>query len=54
MKRKFIVEFEVDQSWIDDGFDITDESALEMLSNALPYAYVDTELSAKVVSGQII
>ena len=51
-RQKWIVEFEVDDLWVADGFEITDESALEMLSDRLGYAYEweRSELGAKVVS----
>lgn len=44
------VRFGVHPRWIADGFQLTDERALEMLSNTLDYAYVDRELAAKVVA----
>lgn len=46
---KWTVEFEVDESWVADGFTLTDERALDMLSHDLQWAIVDTELSARVV-----
>jgi len=45
---KWTVEFEVDESWIADGFNITDQSACEMLWNALKYA-LGKEINAKVI-----
>ena len=48
----FTVQFTVDQSWIDDGFILDNEKALNMLSNALPYAYPH-ELQATVVSMKV-
>jgi hypothetical protein len=47
-KFKWTIEFEVTESWVEDGFEITEERALDMLANALPYAY-GSELKAKVV-----
>ena len=47
-KFKWVVEFEVTESWVEDGFEITADRALDMLANALPYAY-GSELKAKVV-----
>jgi len=47
-KLKWTVEFEVDASWVADGFNLTDERARDMLSNEIPYARPD-ELCAKVV-----
>lgn len=46
---KWVVEFEVDLTWVEDGFDLTDERALNMLSHDLSYAHIDTELGAKVL-----
>jgi hypothetical protein len=47
--KKFTVEFTIDQVWIDDGFDMTDEIALDMLANAIPWADGGMELTAKVI-----
>lgn len=50
MKRfKWTVEFEVDETWVADGFDLTDERAKDMIEGQLGYAYPH-ETSAKVVS----
>lgn len=46
---KWTVEFQVDETWVADGFELTDERALEMLQNDLTYAY-GHELKAKVIS----
>jgi len=48
-KVSWIVRFSVDKSWVADGFDIDDERALDILSHALRYANVGTELDAKVL-----
>lgn len=45
---KWVVQFEVTENWVEDGFDISETRALNMLANALPYAY-GSELSAKIV-----
>ena len=45
---KWVVEFEVDETWVTDGFELTDERALEMLASDLAYAY-GHELGAKVI-----
>ena len=45
---KWVVEFEVTENWVEDGFNMSEKRALNMLSNALPYAY-ESELSAKVI-----
>ena len=36
---KWIVEFSVSENWVEDGFNLTDETAKEMLANYLSYAY---------------
>ncbi len=46
---KWVVEFEVDECWITDGFDLDDERAFEMLENDLTFAYPH-ELKARVIS----
>lgn len=46
---KWVVEFSVSPIWVEDGFDLTNERALEMLANDLQYAYGETELGAKVL-----
>lgn len=43
------VQFTVHPTWVADGFDLTDERALEMLHNDLAYANED-ELEAKIIS----
>ena len=48
-KFKWTVVFEVDELWVEDGFNMTDERALNMLASDLNYACMDTELSAKVI-----
>lgn len=49
MKRfKWVVEFEVSETWVSDGFTGTQEDFQEMLENRLDYAYF-TELKAKVI-----
>ena len=45
---KWTVEFEVVESWVADGFEMTDERAFQMLENDLCHAY-HSELSAKVI-----
>lgn len=46
--QKWLVEFEVDDCWIEDGFDLTDEIAKSMIENQLDYAY-PSETNAKVI-----
>jgi len=49
MKRfKWTIEIEVDETWVADGFDATDERIHAMLANDLRYAY-GRELGAKVI-----
>lgn len=48
-KFKWVVEFEVDEIWVADGFDLTEDRAIEMLSEELPYANIDGELNAKIL-----
>jgi len=45
---KWVVEFEVIETWVEDGFDIDEDRAQDMLANALPFAY-GHELKAKVI-----
>lgn len=47
-KLRWTVEFAVDESWVADGFDLTDERAKGMLAQDLRYAY-GHELGAKVL-----
>lgn len=46
---KWTIRFSVDPSWVADGFDLTAETAKEMLANAINGAY-NHELAAYVVS----
>lgn len=46
---KWTVEFQVADCWVADGFELTDERALDMLSNDLGWAHIDSELRAKVI-----
>jgi hypothetical protein len=45
---KWVVEVAVDESWVADGFNLTNDRANSMLQKALPYAY-STELRARVL-----
>lgn len=47
-KLKFLVEFEVDESWVADGFNPDDERAKSMLAHTLPHAH-GSELKARVL-----
>lgn len=46
---KWTVEFQVSENWVADGFNLTDDRALNMLSSELGWAYEGIELKAKVV-----
>ncbi len=48
MKFKWTVEFTVDESWVADGFIMTDHRAHDMLANDLQSAY-SHEIHAKVI-----
>lgn len=45
----YVVRFQVAKTWIEDGFDLTDQRALEMLANDLRFAKAGAELTAKVL-----
>jgi hypothetical protein len=45
---KWVVEFEVTENWIADGFNITNQKATGMIEQALPFAS-GAEFSAKVI-----
>lgn len=47
---KWTVEIQVHKTWVEDGFELTNERAHGMLAKALPYAN-NAELKAKVLSG---
>lgn len=46
---RWLVEFEVNELWVTDGFDLTDEVAIGMLANRLGYARAGDELRAQVL-----
>jgi hypothetical protein len=45
---KWVVEFEVTSTWVEDGFNIDKGRAIDMIANALPFAS-GAEFSAKVI-----
>jgi hypothetical protein len=45
---KWIVEFEVAETWVEDGFDINQDRANEIIADALPFAN-DSEIKATVL-----
>ena len=46
----WVVRFEVSGNWIADGFNLTHERALDMLSNDLGMANIGEELNARVIA----
>ncbi len=46
---KWTVEFQVADVWVEDGFDLTNERALNMLAEDLSMAEIGHELKAKVI-----
>ena len=46
---KWTIEIEVDETWVADGFNLTDDSATEMLGKRLGWAY-SHEFSARVLT----
>jgi len=49
--KRFVwaVEFEIDEKWIEDGFDLTEDRAFDIISSHLAFAY-GHELGAKVIA----
>ena len=45
---KWVIEISVDKTWVEDGFEVDDDRATEMLGSQLRYAY-GHEYSAKVL-----
>jgi hypothetical protein len=45
---KWVVEFEVTETWVEDGFEIDQDRATDIIANALPYAY-GSEFKATVL-----
>lgn len=48
-KLTWTVEIAVDETWIADGFDLTDKRAQDIMERALPYARGD-EIACRVTS----
>ena len=48
-KFKWVVEIEVDKFWVEDGFNLTDERAHDLMTNDLTFAY-GHEFKTKVLS----
>jgi 20S proteasome alpha/beta subunit len=45
---KWVVEFEISENWVEDGFDITPDRATDMIAKALYYA-TSNEFKATVL-----
>ena len=45
---KWAVEIEVDEKWVADGFDLTEERVIDMLQNDLRFAY-ESEVGARIL-----
>lgn len=45
---KWTVEFEIDETWVADGFDMDDDTAQEMIQSWLSHAY-GWEVKGKVL-----
>lgn len=50
MPFTWIVRLDVAPMWVADGFNLSDQRALEMLGKTLGYANMSTELAARVLS----
>ena len=46
--QKWVVEIEVHNTWVEDGFNITNENIVDRLQEWLPHAY-SHELKGKVI-----
>jgi hypothetical protein len=46
--RKWVVEIEVSDTWVEDGFDLTDERMHRIVAEHLSYAY-GSEIRCKVL-----
>jgi hypothetical protein len=49
MTFRWTVEFEVDELWVADGFNLTAERAKDMIERALPHSYAP-ETAARIIS----
>jgi hypothetical protein len=45
---KWVVEIEVDEKWVADGFDLTNENITDRFQDMLPYA-TSNEVSGKIL-----
>lgn len=51
-KFTWIVKFTVDETWIEDGFEINKERAKSMIENALPFSH-SNETKATVLKSPL-
>lgn len=49
---KWVVEFEVDETWVADGFDMTQERAKGMIEQELGYSYAE-ETGARILKAPL-
>lgn len=49
MKFKWMVEIEVDETWVADGFNLDRERLLEMVGSDLRHALPELEFDAKII-----
>lgn len=47
-KFKWVVEFTIDEVWVVDGFELTKDTAKDMIENYLPYTHA-TETKVKIL-----
>ena len=48
MLLTWVVKISIDESWIVDGFEVTEENVKEAMQYCLPYAY-DSEIKTKIM-----
>ena len=46
---KWVVEFTVDETWVEDGFELTEERAKDMIENELQFSMAP-ETKVKILS----
>ena len=47
-KFTWTVKFTVDETWVADGFELTEELAKDMIQNQIPYSF-EEETSIKII-----
>lgn len=50
MRFKWIIEVEVDEMWVADGFELDDRRVEDIMMHTLPHAY-SHEIGGRVISG---